>query len=283
MSALRLTVIMLLAAACGSQARHTDGPPQDGASGTDDAGTYSVDSITGASPYGQLPPQDSDGDGIADMSDSCPAEPEDLDSFKDDDGCPDLDNDEDKILDTNDDCPNEPETYNGQDDLDGCPDESKVFVHACPTIDIPEVLHYKSGDPPIKDEWKPVLDAVASVIIQNPQILRVEVAAHTDQQGLAQHNLQISKEKAEAVMAYLVDKGVKSEILSAAGYGEACPMNYGASQKSFKTNKRVEFKLLETAKGCTNVPFTCQEAVDQGLVPQEDQKYLPGAAYCGAP
>jgi len=271
---------MLLAAACGSQGRHTDGPPQDGASQGEADGAAAVDAVTGASPYGQLAPQDRDGDGIADAGDSCPDVPEDFDGFKDDDGCADPDNDEDKIADAVDDCPNEPETYNGQDDQDGCPDDSKVFVHVCPTIDVPEVLYYKSGDPPIKEEWKPVLDMVASVIVQNPQILRVEVAAHTDQQGLAAHNLKISKERAEAVMAYLVEKGVKAEILSAAGYGEACPMNYGASQKSFKTNKRIEFKLLETTKGCTDVPFTCQEAVDQGLVPQEDQKYLPGGTYC---
>ena len=283
MSAQRLMMIVILAAACGSQARHADGPLQDGASGTDDAGTYTVDSITGASPYSKLPPQDLDGDGLADAGDACPEEPEDMDGFKDDDGCPDPDNDEDKIADMDDACPNEPETYNGQDDQDGCPDESKVFVHACPTIEIPEVLHYKSGDPPIREDWKPVLEMIASVIIQNPQILRVEVAAHTDQQGLASHNLQISKERAEAVVAYLVGKGVKADILSAAGYGEACPMNYGIGQKSLKTNKRIEFKLLETSKGCTNVPFICQEAVDQGLVPQEDQKYLPGATYCGAP
>ena len=58
MSAKRLMMVMILAAACGSQARHTDGPPQDGVSEKDDAGVTTVDSVTGASPYSKLPPQE---------------------------------------------------------------------------------------------------------------------------------------------------------------------------------------------------------------------------------
>ena len=49
-------------------------------------------------------------------------------TFRDDDGCPDLDNDEDGILDVCDQCPNEPETYNGTDDDDGCADQAHVIV-----------------------------------------------------------------------------------------------------------------------------------------------------------
>jgi outer membrane protein OmpA-like peptidoglycan-associated protein len=68
------------------------------------------------------PAVDTDGDGLPDDVDRCPTEPEDRDSFEDDDGCPDPDNDRDGILDTSDECPNEPETVNGMRDEDGCPD-----------------------------------------------------------------------------------------------------------------------------------------------------------------
>ncbi len=67
-------------------------------------------------------PNDSDGDGIPDDQDKCPAEPEDRDGFQDSDGCPELDNDSDGILDTNDKCPTEPEDADGFEDSDGCPD-----------------------------------------------------------------------------------------------------------------------------------------------------------------
>jgi len=65
---------------------------------------------------------DSDGDGIPDHRDHCPADPEDQDGYEDEDGCPDPDNDKDGILDVNDACPNEPEDRDGFEDSDGCPD-----------------------------------------------------------------------------------------------------------------------------------------------------------------
>jgi outer membrane protein OmpA-like peptidoglycan-associated protein len=52
-------------------------------------------------------PKDRDGDGVLDPSDRCIDQPEDLDAFQDEDGCPELDNDNDGILDTADKCPNE--------------------------------------------------------------------------------------------------------------------------------------------------------------------------------
>ncbi|MDP1826208.1 MAG: OmpA family protein [Archangium sp.] len=96
-------------------------------------------------------PKDRDGDGILDPSDKCIDQPEDMDAFQDEDGCPEPDNDNDGILDTadkcpneagpmqnmgcpildkdgdglNDDkdkCPNEPEDKDGFQDEDGCPD-----------------------------------------------------------------------------------------------------------------------------------------------------------------
>lgn len=81
-------------------------------------------------------PKDSDGDGLLDRDDDCPDEPEDKDSFEDEDGCPDPDNDGDGVLDVDDKCPNtaglaeaegcQPGDRDGDgiDDLtDSCPDE----------------------------------------------------------------------------------------------------------------------------------------------------------------
>src|ERR1039457_3955281 len=71
------------------------------------------------------PDPDNDGDGIPDALDKCPNEPEDKDGFQDDDGCPDLDNDGDGIPDLNDACPNEKEDGKGKRPTDGCPSTSE--------------------------------------------------------------------------------------------------------------------------------------------------------------
>ena len=65
---------------------------------------------------------DKDGDGIPNTLDACREEPEDIDGFEDEDGCPDPDNDDDGIPDIVDQCPNEPEDIDGFEDEDGCPD-----------------------------------------------------------------------------------------------------------------------------------------------------------------
>jgi outer membrane protein OmpA-like peptidoglycan-associated protein len=61
---------------------------------------------------------DTDGDGLDDQHDKCPNEPEDKDNFQDDDGCPDPDNDDDGVLDAKDKCPME----KGPVENTGCPD-----------------------------------------------------------------------------------------------------------------------------------------------------------------
>jgi outer membrane protein OmpA-like peptidoglycan-associated protein len=81
---------------------------------------------------------DRDGDTIADVDDSCPDEPEDIDGFEDSDGCPDPDNDADGIADFDDACPQQP----GELDRNGCPfvdddgDGIDAAVDQCP--DVPE-------------------------------------------------------------------------------------------------------------------------------------------------
>ena len=68
------------------------------------------------------PDPDNDDDGVRDVRDDCPMDPEDVDDFEDEDGCPDPDNDEDGILDVDDECPIDPEDTDEFEDEDGCPD-----------------------------------------------------------------------------------------------------------------------------------------------------------------
>jgi OmpA-OmpF porin, OOP family len=71
----------------------------------------------GCTPRAATAVADRDGDGIPDGTDKCPMEPEDLDLYQDDDGCPEPDNDGDKVLDSADKCRNTP----GPEQNAGCP------------------------------------------------------------------------------------------------------------------------------------------------------------------
>lgn len=86
------------------------------------AGDFRAILSLGYATEGEVPPEDTDEDGITDDVDECVDEPEDVDSYQDEDGCPDADNDGDGIEDANDGCPNEPEDMDGLGDDDGCPE-----------------------------------------------------------------------------------------------------------------------------------------------------------------
>jgi outer membrane protein OmpA-like peptidoglycan-associated protein len=77
----------------------------------------------GSNPDG-CPTRDKDGDGIPDAKDKCPDQPETINGYQDEDGCPDSipDTDGDGINDLLDKCKTEPEDKDGFQDADGCPD-----------------------------------------------------------------------------------------------------------------------------------------------------------------
>lgn len=91
---------------------------------------------------------DADGDNIADGPDVCPDEPEDVDDFQDDDGCPELDNDLDGILDAQDKCPSEPEDRDGYDDGDGCAEGDND------KDDVPDLTDRCPGEPEDGDGYQ---------------------------------------------------------------------------------------------------------------------------------
>ena len=78
--------------------------------------------VLGDIAYSPRPSSDTDHDGLNDNVDICPADPEDIDGYADDDGCPDPDNDDDQVLDGVDQCPDQAEDLDQFDDEDGCPD-----------------------------------------------------------------------------------------------------------------------------------------------------------------
>jgi outer membrane protein OmpA-like peptidoglycan-associated protein len=208
-------------------------------------------------------------------ADQCPNDPEDKDKFKDDDGCPDLDNDEDGFCDPivaetgiktficqgSDKCPDQKEIVNGVDDTDGCPDEGKPAITVeGDKIELNEQIFFDSGKATIKAVSFGTLDQVATVLNTTPRILRIRVEGHTDDVGDDKKNLQLSKDRAASVMAYLVKKGIDPARLSSEGYGEDSPLidPKGLKKKDLNDaraqNRRVEIKILELAPAPGQTP-----------------------------
>jgi large repetitive protein len=190
---------------------------------------------------------DTDEDGIVDRLDDCPTEPEDVDGFIDNDGCPDIDNDEDTILDVDDLCPMRREVFNGENDEDGCPDDVLAVVKGDRILIMDKVLFY-TDTADIVDGSYDILRAVLDTLIANPQLTRVRIVGHTDSTGEDAYNKDLSSRRAKAIRTYLVGSGVDDSRLESAGMGEEFPIATNNTDDGREQNRRVEFVILEQSE-----------------------------------
>ena len=191
------------------------------------------------------PELDNDADGITDAADKCPAQAEDKDGFQDEDGCPEADNDNDGILDAADKCPLEAETLNGKDDADGCPEKEATVFITKEKVTITDKVFFETGKATLQKKSDALLNEVANVLKNFPRVKKVRVEGHTDDKGKAEQNQKLSEERARAVVAFLVKKGVAKERLEAAGFGSTRPVDAADSDEAREKNRRVEFTILE--------------------------------------
>ncbi len=198
----------------------------------------------GAAPMQQASPSsaprsvDEDGDGLFNVDDECPRQAEDRDGFADTDGCPELDNDADQIADAADKCPNDAETRNGYQDTDGCPDQ--VLNELTGITFEPNSARFDASS-------VAMLERAYQVLAGNP-ILQVEIGGHTSSEGDAAHNQLLSLQRAEAVKAYLIARGIAEPRLHTAGYGAEKPVADNYSEPGRAKNRRIEFRILADIK-----------------------------------
>ena len=88
----------------------------------------------------------------------------------------------------------------------------------------------------------PLLDRVAAAMARCPDV-KIEVGGHTDTGGSPAKNRELTQSRAEAVVDYLVDAGIKRERLTAVGYGESKPIADNATAQGKATNRRIEFSV----------------------------------------
>lgn len=210
------------------------------------------------------PTNDRDRDGVPDDKDKCPDTP----GFKQFDGCPMNDRDNDGIRDDIDRCPDEPGPVSnlgctqgkGDADGDGIPDEldqcpntyGPKDKNGCPKVSDDDKaalqlaiqnLYFDTDKWVIKSPSKPHLDRLAKVMATNRD-WKVRIAGHADYRGTDEHNLNLSKNRSEATMYYLMARGVKREQLIVEYYGEKIPIGNNKTAEGLQENRRVEMEFV---------------------------------------
>ena len=103
-------------------------------------------------------------------------------------------------------------------------------------------LEFDLGKATIRSKSFETLDRVADLLVQKNFSLKL--AGHTDNTGSMALNLRLSKDRAEAVKAYLVSKGANASRIEATGYGPNQPIASNNTAEGRQKNRRVEFSLF---------------------------------------
>lgn len=110
------------------------------------------------------------------------------------------------------------------------------------TICAVDAITFDFSQSTIKPESYQYLDQLANTLIRTNR--RIEVKGHTDNVGSEEFNLNLSRERAESVIEYLVKKGVNRNKLTYSYYGMSKPLTSNDTEEGRATNRRVEFTIL---------------------------------------
>ena len=223
--------------AVGAQAQEGYYDPSNAASPTGKTVGYELFKTIGCpgqqlfgAPCKDVPPKDSDRDGVTDDKDKCPNTP--AGRKVDANGC-ELDSDGDGLVDGVDKCPT---VY--AKTADGCPPPPAPAA-AAPKKLVLEGVNFDNDQATLRPEAMATLDQMAATLKEWGNV-KVEVAGHTDARASDDYNMKLSERRANAVRDYLVSKGVAADRLTAKGYGESQPVADNETEEGRYKNRRVE-------------------------------------------
>jgi len=121
------------------------------------------------------------------------------------------------------------------------------------TIEITESVYFKTNESVIETKSYPLLDDVAAVMNENPNIGKFRIEGNTSKdpdsvkKGKAGYdfNMKLSQARADAVKKYLVDKGVAASRVETIGYGWNRPIVPNGSAAERAKNRRVDFVVVQ--------------------------------------
>ncbi|HLM72058.1 MAG TPA: OmpA family protein, partial [Polyangiaceae bacterium] len=191
-------------------------------------------------------PPDKDADGIIDADDRCPGEAGSDSPDPSRVGCP-ADTDGDGIIDAKDRCPEEKGRESSDPKTHGCPNVLRIEGEQIVLI---QQIHFVSGRDVVDAESEKVLDELAVLLRNRPEIARVAVDGHTDNAGPEAANIALSQRRALVVMKALIGRGVDPRRLEVRGFGPRRPLGPNDTPEGRAKNRRVEFQIRKkTSQG----------------------------------
>ncbi len=123
-------------------------------------------------------------------------------------------------------------------------DAEKIYQSLVRDGHIALYINFASGDSELTEDAKQVVEQIHKLMISKSN-LRLIVEGHTDNVGSHEKNKRLSRERANAVLKYLIDKGINQNRLSAKGYGPDKPISDNSTEEGRRKNRRVELVKVD--------------------------------------
>lgn len=104
---------------------------------------------------------------------------------------------------------------------------------------MPGNITFAFDDARLNSSFMPTLDKLASTLNQYNQNT-ITIAGHTDSVGNPNYNMNLSRDRANSVRNYLVNRGVASNRINVVAYGQTRPIADNNSEYGRQQNRRVE-------------------------------------------
>jgi len=113
-------------------------------------------------------------------------------------------------------------------------------------VNLPQDILFATGSFAIRPDLQSDLTAVAANLQQYPAST-IQIVGHTDSDGAADFNQQLSERRASAVSGVLLDAGVPAQRIRTLGLGETQPVASNLNAAGKAQNRRVEIVIVPTA------------------------------------
>ena len=107
-----------------------------------------------------------------------------------------------------------------------------------------ENIVFKFDRAELEASSKEELEKLYSFLQDNP-VINIAIHGHTDNKGNEEYNLKLSEARSQAVVNYLIDRGISSDRMTYQGFGEQKPVVSNETEEGRAQNRRVEFMVIK--------------------------------------
>ncbi len=129
-----------------------------------------------------------------------------------------------------------------------------------------ENIYYDFNKWNVRKDARPALEQLVNILKRNPIV--IELSSHTDSRGKDDYNMELSQKRAQAVVDYIVSRGIKQSRITAKGYGETALVNDCDDEKvcdeiDHQKNRRTEFKVTSFIEASNFDAKSLKEIMEQ--------------------